>query len=135
MNRKPTFAEKFLQFINGKGFYVVVLVCVAAIGISGFYLMRSMSGGEDDAAVSGHGQRDRDALGPAQRFGVAPAVPGDSDLGLPIAHAVGQRARRGYGGGRGAVPGARVHPAGGPGLYLAGEGGGPGGFQPGDPGL
>ena len=53
MNRKPTFAEKFLQFINGKGFYVVVLVCVAAIGISGFYLLRSMSGGEDDAAVSG----------------------------------------------------------------------------------
>ena len=53
MNRRPTFAEKFLTFINGKGFYVVVLVCVAAIGISGFYLMRSMRGEEEDAAVSG----------------------------------------------------------------------------------
>lgn len=54
MNRKPTFAENLRQFVEGKGFYVAVLVCVAAIGISGFYLMNSMGAPEEpDAPVSG----------------------------------------------------------------------------------
>ena len=43
MNRKPTFAENLKKFVEGKGFYVAVLVCVAAIGISGFYLLHSLS--------------------------------------------------------------------------------------------
>lgn len=55
MNRKPTFAESVKKFVEGKGFYVVVLVCVAAIGVSGFYLLRSVSdpGKPQDAPVSG----------------------------------------------------------------------------------
>lgn len=56
MNRKPTFSENLRRFVEGKGFYVVVLVCVAAIGISGFYLMRSTDlgpGASDNAPVSG----------------------------------------------------------------------------------
>lgn len=55
MNRKPTFAENLRRFVEGKGFYVVVLICVAAIGISGFYLVRSTGfglGAPDDAPVS-----------------------------------------------------------------------------------
>lgn len=45
MNRKPTFAENLQRFIEGKGFYVVVLICVLAIGVSGFYLLQSMNTG------------------------------------------------------------------------------------------
>ncbi len=44
MNRKPSFIDKISSFVTGKGFYLVVLVCVAAIGLSGFYLVRSLRG-------------------------------------------------------------------------------------------
>lgn len=44
MNRKPSFIDKISNFVTGKGFYLVVLVCVAAIGLSGFYLVRSLRG-------------------------------------------------------------------------------------------
>lgn len=56
MNRKQTFIDKFSSFVSGKGFYLVVLVCVAAIALSGYYLVRSVRGGptsEDDQPVSG----------------------------------------------------------------------------------
>lgn len=55
MNRKPTFAEAVRKFLEGKGFYAAVLVCVAAIGVSGFYLMRSagVPNEPDGAPVSG----------------------------------------------------------------------------------
>lgn len=54
MNKRSTFAESLRRFVEGKGFYAVVVVCVAAIGISGFYLLRSMEAGPgDDAPVSG----------------------------------------------------------------------------------
>lgn len=43
MNRKTTLAEKLRNFVEGKGFYLVVLVCVAAIGISSWYLYQSVS--------------------------------------------------------------------------------------------
>lgn len=39
MNRKESFAGKARKFMDGKGFYVVVVLCVAAIGISGWYLV------------------------------------------------------------------------------------------------
>ena len=55
MNRKPTFAENLRNFIEGKGFYVLVLICVAAIGVSGFYLLSSVGGGKDPGTpVSGN---------------------------------------------------------------------------------
>lgn len=47
MNRKPTFGENLQRFIEGKGFYVVVLICVLAIGVSGFYLLYSMNMGPE----------------------------------------------------------------------------------------
>lgn len=54
MNRKPTFAENLKKFVEGKGFYVAVLVCVAAIGISGFYLLHSVTARTpEEAPVSG----------------------------------------------------------------------------------
>ncbi len=56
MNKKRSWLEKFSDFISGKGFYLVVLVCVAAIALSGFYLVRGIRGNlsnEDDQPVSG----------------------------------------------------------------------------------
>lgn len=57
MNRKPRLFDKIADFVTGKGFYLVVLVCVAAIALSGFYLFRSVRGsltGDDpDQPVSG----------------------------------------------------------------------------------
>ena len=42
MNSKRTWIEKLGDFISGKGFYLVVLICVAAIALSGYYLVRSV---------------------------------------------------------------------------------------------
>lgn len=57
MNRKPRLIDKIADFVTGKGFYLVVLVCVAAIALSGFYLFQSVRGGltgdEIDQPVSG----------------------------------------------------------------------------------
>ncbi len=35
--------EKLGDFVLGKGFYIVLFLCVAAIGISGYYLIRSIN--------------------------------------------------------------------------------------------
>lgn len=57
MNRKPSIFEKIADFVTGKGFYLVVLACVAAIGLSGYFLVRSVQGGlaglEEDQPVGG----------------------------------------------------------------------------------
>lgn len=42
MNKKHNAFEKISNFITGKGFYLVVLICVAAIALSGLYLFRSV---------------------------------------------------------------------------------------------
>ena len=34
--------EKLGDFVLGKGFYIVLFLCVAAIGISGYYLFSSL---------------------------------------------------------------------------------------------
>lgn len=52
MNQKPSFTEKVLRFLDGKAFYLVVLACVAVVGLSGWYLVQGL-GGEDDPAPSG----------------------------------------------------------------------------------
>lgn len=57
MNKKPTFAENLQRFVEGKGFYVVVLICVLAIGVSGFYLLRSTgTPAGDDTQVNASAQ-------------------------------------------------------------------------------
>lgn len=38
---KRTLVEKLGDFVLGKGFYIVLFLCVATIGISGYYLIRS----------------------------------------------------------------------------------------------
>ena len=45
MNSKRTWIEKLGDFISGKGFYLVVLICVAAIALSGYYLVQGVRGG------------------------------------------------------------------------------------------
>ena len=35
--------DKLGDFVLGKGFYIVLLLCVATIGISGYYLIQSVS--------------------------------------------------------------------------------------------
>ena len=54
MNNKRTWIEKLGDFISGKGFYLVVLICVAAIALSGYYLVRGVWHDETlDQPVSG----------------------------------------------------------------------------------
>jgi murein DD-endopeptidase MepM/ murein hydrolase activator NlpD len=40
--RKHGFTQRVVAFLEGKGFYIVLLICVVAIGLSGYYLFRSM---------------------------------------------------------------------------------------------
>lgn len=58
MNRKPSAWESISEFISGKGFYLVVLLCVAVIGVSGYFLVRSVADadGELSEAVVGNTQ-------------------------------------------------------------------------------
>ena len=53
MNSKRTLIEKLSDFISGKGFYLVVLICVAAIALSGYYLVRGLQDETPDQPVSG----------------------------------------------------------------------------------
>lgn len=54
--KKPNFVQKAAKFISGNGFYLVLLVCVGAIGVSGYFLVRSVMDGVGEAAVSTVGQ-------------------------------------------------------------------------------
>lgn len=42
---KQPFKERLGDFMSGKGFYIVLLLCVAAIGISGYYLYTTFQTG------------------------------------------------------------------------------------------
>lgn len=54
--KKPNFVQKTVKFISGNGFYLVLLVCVGAIGISGYFLVRSVMDGVQEETVSVVGQ-------------------------------------------------------------------------------
>ena len=41
--KKRTIFEKMGDFVLGKGFYIVLVLCVATIGVSGYYLVNRMS--------------------------------------------------------------------------------------------
>ncbi len=64
MKRNHNFLERVTQFVSGKGFYLVA-VCVAAIGVSGYFRMRSILSTEKNrrkrwrqhADAPNHGQR------------------------------------------------------------------------------
>ena len=119
MNNKRTWIDKLSDFISGKGFYLVVLVCVAAIALSGWYLVQGVRGGLGDTLdqpASGSAViADKPSPHPpppppgealrSPRRGVRPA--GDRPVRRPL---------------RPARPHAHSRP-GSSGLYMAGEGG------------
>lgn len=49
---KRTLLQKMGDFVLGKGFYIVLFLCVATIGISGYYLMNSLDA-ETQTPVTG----------------------------------------------------------------------------------
>ena len=51
MNRP--FHQRFGDFIEGKGFYIVLLLCVAAIGVSVWFLVSSLTGGPEEDVTAG----------------------------------------------------------------------------------
>ena len=51
MKRKPIL-ERIGDFMEGRGFYIVLSLCVAAIGISGYYLFSSLQPGGEETAVA-----------------------------------------------------------------------------------
>ena len=61
MKQKPS-QHKLGDFLEGKGFYIVLFLCVAAIGISGYFLFSGLFaqpegfGGENTSAVSGQAE-------------------------------------------------------------------------------
>lgn len=67
MNRKPNLWDRVTEFISGKGFYLVLLVCVAAIGISGYFLVRSISEtfADDPVAAVGSTQLPEESVSPS----------------------------------------------------------------------
>ena len=79
MNNKRTWIEKFGDFISGKGFYLVVLICVAAIALSGYYLVQGVRTGlgEADQPVSGSAAI---ADQPSARPSVKPSAPPASQV-------------------------------------------------------
>ena len=63
MNERPRRRKSALE---GKGYYIILFLCVAAIGVCGYFLTRGLlavrTGGfgqEPAAAVSGQAQMDR----------------------------------------------------------------------------
>ena len=48
---KKTMIDRFSDFMAGKGFYIVLLLCVTALGVSGYFLFSDMSG--QDQPVNG----------------------------------------------------------------------------------
>ncbi len=79
MNNKRTWIDKLSDFISGKGFYLVVLVCVAAIALSGWYLVQGVRGGLEDTLdqpVSGSAAiADRPSAQPTPRPAAKPSHP------------------------------------------------------------
>lgn len=51
--KNRSFLNKLGDFAMGKGFYIVLFLCVATIGISGYYLLRTVMGGTRSAQPAG----------------------------------------------------------------------------------
>lgn len=50
---KKTWTDRLGDFVAGKGFYIVLFLCIAAIGISGYYLFSTLGSGTEDTTASG----------------------------------------------------------------------------------
>ena len=73
---KRTLFEKMGDFVLGKGFYIVLFLCVATIGISGYYLVRAAAAdpaGELEPAAANPIVELPEESAPVQK--VQPAVP------------------------------------------------------------
>lgn len=68
---KKSWTEHIGDFIAGKGFYIVLFLCVAAIGISGYYLFSTLGSGQKDTAASNPTQV---VVTPAPSPAVSPAA-------------------------------------------------------------
>ena len=51
--KNQSFWRKLGDFAMGKGFYIVLFLCVATIGISGYYLLQTVVNGTRTAAPVG----------------------------------------------------------------------------------
>lgn len=49
---KKPITERIGDFLTGRGFYIVLFLCIAAIGISGYYLMNTLSAPAADDPVT-----------------------------------------------------------------------------------
>ena len=164
MKKRP-FVERIGDFMAGKGFYIVLFLCVAAIGISGYYLFSSLGGKDPAAPVGGTAQvtvtpspsvspsPPVDAVKPTIPAPPSPTPTPADPLPLPVGHAPAGEAiglppgfaQPGHGCPRNHAavrqPGSFDQPRPGPdacgpnGLYLAGEGGSHCGLFPGGAGL
>ena len=75
MNSKRTWIEKLGDFISGKGFYLVVLICVAAIALSGYYLVLGLQDETLDQPVSGSAEIvERPTVNPGPRMTAQPSA-------------------------------------------------------------
>lgn len=52
MSEKKSFGEKLNDFFAGKGFYIVLSLCVAVIGISAYYLLSNRGTDVEDAQMA-----------------------------------------------------------------------------------
>lgn len=50
---KKSFYHRFSDFIEGKGFYIVLALCLAAIWLSGWFLFSSLTGEQEEQPVGG----------------------------------------------------------------------------------
>ena len=89
---KRTILEKMGDFVLGKGFYIVLALCVAAIGISGYYLLRGTAAPQEDLEpVTGSPTI---ILPDSETNGPDPAGPEETALG-PDAETEGQQEQPG----------------------------------------
>lgn len=51
MNEKPDFFQRCRSFLSGKGFYMVLLLCLVTVAASGIFLYRTVSGALPTKAV------------------------------------------------------------------------------------
>lgn len=51
MNEKPDFFQRCSRFLSGKGFYMVLLLCLVTVAASGIFLYRTVSGALPTEAV------------------------------------------------------------------------------------
>lgn len=78
---KQSFGNRFGDFMAEKGFYIVLFLCVAAIGISGYYLVSTLSAPQPEQPVSGYVSV---TVTPAPEHSVPPARPAVTAPPTPV---------------------------------------------------